>query len=143
MIEAAFLFELRPGETMQAAAERVHREAVETTRKEYASIVAERDRYHDLIHSPHIIDFTEAEVLEAAYQQERWGADGDAGKTDADWLWLIGYLASKALHNPGVSEKNAQRTKLHRIITIAAAARNWHAAVLGSANMRPGIEVPS
>ena len=35
----------------------------------------------------------------------RWGNDGDAGKTDADWFWLIGYLAGKALHNPGGDEK--------------------------------------
>jgi hypothetical protein len=113
----------------------------------------------------------------------------DAGKTDADWYWLIGYLAGKALHNPPeqvpdwnwcdlcghrpsaiggycsecdvlthavetssvaevpalieqrkASAKTAVEKQLHRIITVAAAAANWHAAKLGKTNMRPGID---
>jgi hypothetical protein len=70
------------------------------------------------------------------------GSDGarihDGGKSDADWFWLIGYLAGKALHNPG---GNRQK-KLHRIITVAAAACNWWAAVKGKtpSKMRPGMD---
>jgi len=34
--------------------------------------------------------------------------------------------------------------RLHRIITVAAAAANWHAATMGVyARMRPGIASPS
>ena len=55
---------------------------------------------------------------------------------------MYAYLAGKALHNPGVTEKNAVKKRLHRIITVAAAACNWHAAILGQTNMRPGIEPP-
>ena len=89
-----------------------------------------------LINAPEILDFEKAVKLEAAHQRERWGSDHDAGKTDADWFWLIGYLAGKSLHNPG----GEQEKKLHRIVTVAAAACNWHAATLGKTNMRPGID---
>ena len=75
--------------------------------------------------------------MEAAFQREKWGADGDTGKAEADWFWLIGYLAGKVIR-PGASFEK----KLHRIVTIAAAARNWHAAMLGQHNMRPGIPTP-
>lgn len=89
-----------------------------------------------LIDAPEIHDFGRAVAIEAAHQRARWPSEHDAGKTDADWFWLIGYLAGKALHNPG-GEPNKQ---LHRIITVAAAACNWHAAKLGKTNMRPGID---
>lgn len=130
------------------------------------------------LNTPEIVDFASAVVLEAAHQRQRWGSDHDAGKTDADWFWLIGYLSGKALHNPppddnkcgcptnnqilqalgitvtkdmantpeglatGHLKKCLTEKKLHRIITIAAAAANWHAAILGQTNMRPGIEPP-
>lgn len=101
-----------------------------------------RDR---ILNTPEFRSFADAVVLEAQHQRERWGTAHDAGKTDADWLWLLGYLASKALHNPigawATSESSAEK-KLHRIITVAAAAANWHAAALGKSNMRPGIEPP-
>jgi hypothetical protein len=99
----------------------------------------EVERLTNLIHTPEVIDFTKALNIEAAFQREKWGAAGDAGKSNADWFWLIGYLAGKALHNPGVTEKNTIRKQLHRIITVAAAACNWHLAVLGKSDMRPGI----
>lgn len=85
---------------------------------------------------PEIDDFFEAVKKEAAYQRSRWSAEHDGGKTDADWFWLIGYLAGKALHNPG----NNPEKKLHRIITVAAAACNWWAAVRGRTDMRPGLD---
>jgi hypothetical protein len=89
--------------------------------------------------TPEIDDFFEAVKKEAAYQRDRWSADGhDSLKTDPDWFWLIGYLAGKALHNPGHSHEK----RLHRIVTIAAAACNWHAAVKsnGKFKMRPGSD---
>jgi hypothetical protein len=85
------------------------------------------------INTPEIADFLKAVENEALHQRDRWGSDGDAGKTDADWFWLVGYLAGKALHKP---EK-----VLHHIITTAAACLNWHAAKLGvHIRMRPGHE---
>lgn len=132
-----------------------------------------------LLDAPEIHDFTRAVVLEAAHQRSRWDSNHDAGKTDADWFWLIGYLAGKALHNPrgncpkcagagelGCSDSQCgdstwdhhcddgracdacggmtpDKLQLHRIITVAAAACNWHAAKLGKTTMRPGIEPPT
>lgn len=128
---------------------------------------AERD-------TPEIIDFAKAVALEVQHQRARWPSEHDAGKADADWFWLIGYLAGKALHNPrdpscpkchGSGELRCKDPRcsepywdhnctdgdpcecggpaakqLHRIITIAAAACNWHAAKLGKTNMRPGTD---
>jgi hypothetical protein len=87
--------------------------------------------------TPEIDDFFEAVKKEAAYQRDRWSVDGhDALKSDPDWFWLIGYLAGKALHNPG----NSKKKRLHRIVTIAAAACNWFHAVQGKSKMRPGMD---
>jgi hypothetical protein len=89
---------------------------------------------------PEVGDFVEAVQREAAHQRIRWGSYHDAGKTPADWFWLVGYLAGKALHalNEGRVEKG-----LHHVITTAAVLANWHAAVLGKSNMRPGIVPPA
>jgi hypothetical protein len=88
------------------------------------------------VNTPHTAEFLKAVQLEAAHQRERWAAEHDAGKTDADWFWLVGYLTGKALHKP---EK-----QLHHIITTAAALLNWHAAKTGNdTRMRPGIAEPS
>lgn len=89
-------------------------------------------RYRELS-TPEIHDFIVAVEREALHQRDRWGSDHDAGKTDADWFWLIGYVAGKALHKP---EK-----RLHHIITTAAVCLNWHAhAIEMFTKMRPGIE---
>ena len=88
-----------------------------------------------LLNAPEILDFAKAVQFEVAHQRSRWGSDHDAGKSDADWFWLIGFLGGKALRAEDGLEK-----QLHRIITVAAAACNWHAAKLGQTNMRPGIE---
>ena len=77
------------------------------------------------LNTPELIDFREAVVIEAAHQRERWGSNHDADKTAADWFWLIGYLAGKALHADKAGETDKLR---HHIITTAAACANWHAA---------------
>jgi hypothetical protein len=101
---------------------------------DWETIKAKADKY-DAINTPEIDDFLSAVKNEALHQRERWGAEGDAGKHDADWFWLIGYLAGKAIHQPGKI--------LHHIITTAAACLNWHAHKTGHyAKMRPGIEEP-
>lgn len=108
----------------------------------WESVWREKERLAGLIDTPEILDFVKAVQLEAIHQRERWGSQHDAGKTDEDWFWLIGYLAGKALHNPPKAGKDWDELRLHRIVTVAAAACNWHAAVLGLTNMRPGIENP-
>jgi hypothetical protein len=67
-----------------------------------------------LLNTPELLDFAKAVQLEAAHQRARWGSDHDAGKTDADWFWLIGYLAGKALHNPGGDPREATPPNHHR-----------------------------
>jgi hypothetical protein len=109
-------------------------------------------RMHTLLNTPHTAEFLEAVKLEAMHQRERWAAEHDAGKTDADWFWLVGYLAGKALFSSkeatreGNSEalEDAYREKaVHHIITTAAALLNWHAARTGAdTRMRPGIVPP-
>jgi hypothetical protein len=90
------------------------------------------------LHTPEIVDFIAAVEREALFQREKWGADGDAGKTDADWFWLLGYLGGKAIRSDATQEK-----RLHHIITTAAACLNWHAARVGAyTDMRPGTERP-
>lgn len=79
------------------------------------------------INTPKIDVFLEAVELEALHQKSRWD---DSNKRDADWLALVVYLAQKAHFNadPGMYPHDK---KLHRIITIAAAASHWHAATRG------------
>jgi hypothetical protein len=120
---------------------------------------AEVARLEALINNPHTNDFLEAVRTEAAHQRERWAADHDAGKADADWFWLIGYLAGKALsaaefvracedvNEPllvhGAYVEKQRGKALHHIITAAAALLNWHAHRTGAdTRMRPGIEPP-
>lgn len=101
--------------------------------------VHEIQRVHALINTPHTDNFLEAVRLEAAHQREVWAAEHDAGKTDADWFWLIGYLAGKAIRPDATPEK-----RLHHIITTAAACLNWHAHRTGAdTRMRPGIDPPT
>lgn len=97
----------------------------------------ELKRLRELIHSPELHSFGKGVLLEAAHQRERWGNDHDAGKEPQDWFWLLGYLAGKALkaHSDGNTEK-----ALHHTISSAAALANWHGAILGTHNMRPGID---
>lgn len=97
----------------------------------------ELQRLRALVNSPELHDFAKGVVLEAGHQRERWGNDHDAGKEPADWFWLIGYLSGKALaaHQAGNTDK-----ALHHTISSAAALANWHGAILGTHNMRPGID---
>jgi hypothetical protein len=103
---------------------------------ELAEARAEVAQLRSAINTPRTDEFFEAVRLEAAHQVERWGTAHDAGKTPADWFWLIGYLAGKALHD--VRGKAA-----HHVIAAAAALLNWHRSLVGeSTAMRPGIEPP-
>lgn len=121
------------------------------------SLTIENERLYGLINSPQIANFLEAVKLEAAHQRERWGSDHDAGKSDVDWLFLIGFLGGKGveagktatmlagggdLDNPDPAGKYLDR-RLHHIIAAAAACLNWHDSRNGGDNrMRPGILDP-
>lgn len=91
-------------------------------------------------------DFWAGVRTEAAHQRDRWGSAHDAGKAPADWFWLVGYLAGKALHAHcdwvWSSSEEKHDKALHHTVSTAAALANWHAALLGQTNMRPGIEPP-
>lgn len=92
------------------------------------------------INSPVTDDWLEGVRIEAAHQQERWPSDHDAGKTDPDWFWLVGYLAGKALF--AAMQGNAEKAK-HHTISTGAALLNWWRHISGAATrMRPGIEPP-
>jgi hypothetical protein len=102
------------------------------------ALAAEVEQLRSLVNTPTLHSFRDGVVLEAAHQRARWGADHDAGKAPADWFWLVGYLAGKALHaqTSGNTEK-----ALHHTISTAAALANWHAAISGEHTaMRPGID---
>lgn len=104
-----------------------------------SQLQGEIDRLSALLNTPETDDFMRGVALEIAHQQERWSAEHDDGKDDAHWLWLIAYLATKALTNPVAPGEDAAQKQLHRIITVAAAAGNWHRHKRGSGRMRPGV----
>lgn len=97
---------------------------------------AEAARLKAMINSPEIDDFLRGVHLEAVHQVERWGTAHDRAKRPADWFWLVGYLAGKALH----AAISGDRTKaLHHCISTAAALFNWHSATAGTdTRMCPG-----
>lgn len=83
--------------------------------------------------TPEIKNFVDGVQTEMAHQRERWAAEHDEQKTDADWFWLIGYLAGKALNNSLAWE---HRKALHHVITVAAVCGNWHAQMIARATKR-------
>lgn len=105
-----------------------------------SNLQEEVKRLTALLNTPETLDFIKGLQLETAHQRERWATSHDAGKAPADWFWLIGYLAQKAMmsHLAGDTGK-----ALHHTITTAAALANWHAAILGKNDMRPGIAPPT
>lgn len=102
--------------------------------------LAEAKRLSKRLNTPELHDFAAAVVLEAAHQRERWGTEHDGGKEPADWFWLLGYLAGKALKSALTGDTDKA---LHHTVSSAAALANWHAQLLGASNeMRPGIMPP-
>lgn len=108
-----------------------------------------------LVNSPEIDNFLRAVHIEAVHQVDRWGTAHDRAKRPADWFWLVGYLAGKALHAATAAAEeeragsqgpnspavvNAHRRKaLHHCISTAAALYNWHCAIKGiDVRMAPG-----
>lgn len=74
------------------------------------------------IETPITEDFWEGVKREKEFQLSTW-SDSDARKTHAEWYWLVGFLAGKALTAAIVGD----RTKaLHHTISAATALSLWH-----------------
>lgn len=71
--------------------------AAQAAQAEELKRLQEIERKYNAINTPEIAHFLSAVENEALHQRERWGSEYDGGKTDADWFWLVGYLAGKAL----------------------------------------------
>lgn len=67
--------------------------------------------------------FFETARAEARHERMR-EEPGAPPRKDADWFWLIGYLAGRVLSPVGVE------TKCARVAAVAAACLNWHAAIV-------------
>lgn len=101
-----------------------------------ATAQQERDALLTLINSPHNAEFLEGVRREIAHQVHRWGTVHDRAKAPADWLWLLGYLAGKALHAHAAGDTEKA---LHHCISSAAVLANWHTQILlGAGAMTPG-----
>lgn len=110
---------------------------VETT-KEAVDAIKALLKVQAAVNSPEIADFAAGVLLESAHQRMRWGTETEAGKAPADWFWLVGYLAGKALHAATAGNRDKA---LHHCVSTAAALCNWHAALSGAdTSMRPGID---
>lgn len=80
---------------------------------------------------PIVEDFWEGVKAEKAHQVKRWGTTNDRNKTPADWFWLVGYLAGKALAS---SIKGDREKALHHCISTAAVLSHWHDSLGGNSN---------
>lgn len=108
----------------------------EAEHKELLAARAERDRLLAVVNSPEVVNFLRGVHLEAVHQVERWGTAHDRAKRPADWFWLVGYLAGKALHAAVAGDVDKAR---HHCISTAASLYNWHSAIAGrDVRMCPG-----
>ncbi len=111
-------------------------DVLEESLASFEAAVIERDRLLALINAPENDAFLRGTHIEAVHQVERWGTAHDRAKRPADWFWLVGYLAGKALH--AVSSGDVEKAK-HHCISTAAALYNWHCAIAGKdVRMAPG-----
>ncbi len=82
-----------------------------------------------LLNSPELHDFARGVVQEAAHQRQRWGTAKDADKSPADWVFLVGHLATRSMMY--LQAGNVDKA-LHHTITTAAALANWHSNISGA-----------
>lgn len=98
--------------------------AVESNHWRARALHAER-----LLNSPELHDFARGVVQEAAHQRQRWGTAKDADKSPADWVFLVGHLATRSMMY--LQAGNVDKA-LHHTITTAAALANWHSNISGA-----------
>lgn len=99
--------------------------------------LAEASRLWD---GPETADWIAGVRKEAPHQVARWGLSHDDGKEPEDWLWLLGFLATKAVQSARAGDVDKA---LHHTISSGAMLLNWHARLLGIASQfRPGTEAP-
>ena len=94
---------------------------VRSLQRQLAKKTARIVRLESMINTPVTDDFIRGIRLEAAHQIERFGASHDAGKTPADWFWLLGYLAGKIVH---ALEQGDITKAMHHTISSAAVLLN-------------------
>lgn len=105
--------------------------------EDLAKAVSRQRPLRNLLSRPYAGAWTDEVLVEAAHQVARWGAEHDAGKTPADWFWLVGYLAGKALHAAHGGEMSKAH---HHTVSTAAVLLNWAAQISGRERvMRPGL----
>lgn len=73
--------------------------AVEKLRADLRKAQARIAELEALINNAEIDGFLRGTHIEAVHQVERWGTAHDRARRPADWFWLVGYLAGKALHS--------------------------------------------
>ncbi len=102
--------------------------------------LAELEAMAARVNAPEVNDFLEGARLEAEHQRQRWGTDGDTGKSPEDWLWLVAFLATKATQ---AARYNDRDKYLHHIVTSAAVLLNWHRHATGEdTRFNPGAPDP-
>ena len=111
--------------------------ALQEGRKREATLLAELAALKGLIERPHIGEWADEVILEAAHQKERWGTEHDEGKDPQDWFWLVGHLVGKALraHIDGDDRKAR-----HHTVSAGAVLAHWAAHIDGIDSVfRPGL----
>lgn len=89
---------------------------------------------NDQINSPINNDFFRGIENEAAHQFNRWN-DHDSGKTDQDWMFLFGWLSSKACEAKRRGEYEKAR---HHGVSSAAALLNFYRRIPRDEGVPPG-----
>lgn len=94
------------------------------------------EELESLVNQPELLLFLEGTRREVAHQVQRWGTVHDRAKAPADWFWLLGYLAGKALK---AQIDGDDGKAMHHCISSAAVLANWHTAIVWrSSAMTPG-----
>lgn len=100
----------------------------------------ENEHLTELLNTPLNHDWFQGVQREIGHQLQRWASEHDSGKTPADWFWLIGYLAQKAMMAQIAGDTDKA---VHHTITTGAALFHWHRSITGeNTQMRPGIAAP-
>lgn len=117
---------------------------LEDKRTHYAAMQSEIQHLREenrrliaLISRPYIGQWADEVIVEAAHQRERWGDSHDSQKEPADWFWLLGFLAGKALRAHVAGDLDKAR---HHTVSSGAALVHWAAAIAGDETVfRPGL----